>query len=117
MQLISVLFAFLAGTLSAGTLSADGSTEARRIEISVTEDGFVPKKFDVKRDEALILVFTRRTDRTCAKDVIVYVDDNAKIARFLPLNVPVEVSVTFPNAGEHGFACKMGMHGAAIFVH
>lgn len=117
MRALIVIFVLLTMPVCAVGFAAEAQSKARRIEISVTEDGFVPKKFDVKKDEALILVFTRRTERTCAKDVIVYVDDQTKIARFLPLNVPVEIPVTFRIAGEHGFACKMGMRGAAIVVH
>lgn len=116
MRVISVLFALLATSFSAVGLSDDAKSWARRIEISMTEEGFVPKKLDVRKGEALILVFTRRTERTCAKDVIIYVDDNTKIARPLPLNVPVDIPVTFRDAGERGFACKMGMRGAAILV-
>lgn len=117
MQLIGLLLALFSASLLAGGVSSDAKGGARRIEISVTEEGFVPKKLDVKAGEALTLVFTRRTERTCAKDVIVYVDDTTKIARPLPLNVPVEIPVTFREAGERGFACKMGMRGAAIVVH
>ena len=88
----------------------------RRIGVSVTEEGFVPKRLTVKKGEPVTLVFTRRTDRTCAKDVVIYLDGERTVSRKLPLNQPVEVTVTFPKAGERGFACSMKMHGAAIMV-
>lgn len=88
----------------------------RRIDISVTKDGFNPRRIQVKRGEEVTLVFTRRTDETCAKDVIVYVDDDHKIARKLPLNEQVELAVSFPKSGEWGFACGLSMHGGAVMV-
>jgi plastocyanin domain-containing protein len=98
--------------------TAAGPTEKgpRRIDVSVTEGGFVPKRLTVKKGEPVTLIFTRRTDRTCAKDVVIYLDDDRTIMRKLPLNQPVEVTVTFQKAGERGFACSMKMHGAAIMV-
>jgi plastocyanin domain-containing protein len=93
-----------------------GEKTPKRIDVTVTEDGFSPKRLTVKKGEPVTLVFTRRTDRTCAKDVVIYVDDTNTISRKLPLNQPVEVTVTFPKTGERGFACSMKMHGAAIMV-
>lgn len=110
------VFTFIALMSLSSAATLDTKTAPRRIDISVTEEGFVPKRLEVKRGEPVILVFTRRTNHTCAKDVIVYVDDKTQIAHPLPLDQPVEIPVTFAQAGERGFACKMGMHGAAVIV-
>jgi plastocyanin domain-containing protein len=88
----------------------------RKIEISVTREGFSPKRLSVKKGEPVTLVFTRRTDQTCAKDVVIYVDDVNKITLKLPLNQPAQVTTTFWSTGERGFACSMKMHGGAILV-
>ena len=88
----------------------------RRIEIAVTEKGFAPNAIKVTRGEEVTLVFTRKTDHTCAKEVIVYLDDGKRIERKLPLNHPVEIRATFPKAGELGYACRMSMHGGVIRV-
>jgi len=107
----------MAAVLATYTAVADLAAKVpRRIDISVTEDGFVPKQVTTKKGEPVTLVFTRRTDHTCAKDVVVYLEDGRTIARKLPLNQPVEVAVTFEKAGERGFACSMKMHGGAIIV-
>lgn len=111
--LASVLIAILA--LRTGDLFADDKAP-RRIDISVTEDGFLPKRLSVKKGEPVTLVFTRRTERTCAKDVVIYLDDDKTVSRKLPLNQTVEVTVTFAKSGERGFACSIKMHGAAIVV-
>lgn len=112
--LSTAILAAMIELMTASSLGA-GSTP-RRIDIAVTEDGFSPKKMTVKKEEPVTLVFTRRTDRTCAKNVVIYMDDDKTVARDLPLNQKVEVTVTFTRAGEHGFACSMRMHGAAIMV-
>lgn len=98
------------------TLARSAEKAPRRIDVSVTEDGFVPKRLVVKKGEPVTLVFTRRTERTCAKDVVIYLDDDRTITRKLPLNQSVEVTVTFQKTGERGFACGMKMHGAAIII-
>ncbi len=112
---VFVLLLAAAYSLRSGALLG-GDKAARRIEISVTEEGFSPKRLAVKKGEPVTLVFTRRTDHTCAKDVVIYLDDDKTVSRKLPLNQPVEVAVTFAKSGERGFACSMKMHGGAIMV-
>ena len=93
-----------------------GNAAPRRIEISVTKAGFSPKRISVKRGEPITLVFTRLTEQTCAKDVVIYVDDANTISLKLPLNQPAQITTAFPRTGERGFACSMKMHGGAILV-
>lgn len=106
----------IAAPLVLSVSAARADKAPRRIDVTVTEEGFLPKRLTVKKGEPVTLVFTRRTDRTCAKDVVIYVDDDHTMSRKLPLNQPVEVTVIFPKSGERGFACSMKMHGAAIMV-
>ena len=63
-----------------------------------------------------MLAFTRTTDKTCTKEVIVHVDDKHKIEKKLPLNTKVEIAVKFSTAGELGFACGMDMNKGVIRV-
>jgi plastocyanin domain-containing protein len=101
----------------ASAASADEvRAHARTVAISVTEDGFTPKRASVLKNEEVKLVFTRKTERTCAKEVIVYVTDKETIRRKLPLNVPVEITVKFPISGEFGFACPMAMKSGRVLV-
>lgn len=112
--LAGFLFAACGLLLMAG--ASAGEKIPRRLSITVSEDGFSPKRLTVKKGEVVTLVFTRRTDRTCAKEVIIYIGDTNTVARSLPLNTPVEVTVSFPKSGERGFSCAMRMHGGAIMV-
>ena len=87
-----------------------------RIEIAVTKLGFEPGSVTVPAKTPVTLVFTRKTDQTCAKAVILTFDDGKKIDRELPLDKPVEIAVTFPNAGTLGYACSMNMSKGEIVV-
>src|SRR5688572_33498729 len=93
--------------LLATAAPARAEKSPRRIDITVTNKGFEPEKLKVKKGEALVLVFTRKVKRTCAKDVIIKVSDKTTITRELPLDTPVEVAVTFPKSGTLKYACSM----------
>ena len=86
-----------------------------RIEIAVTKRGFDPGEIKVPAKKAVTLVFTRKTDQTCTKSVVLTLDGK-KIERELPLNKPVELAVTFPKAGKLGYACSMDMNKGIIVV-
>lgn len=92
------------------------SKKPRRIEVTVTEDGFTPEKIAVKKGEPVLFVFTRKTDRTCAKEVIIYLGDDQKIEKKLPLDQPVEIAATFARSGELGYSCAMGHIAGVIQV-
>ncbi|CAN5917800.1 hypothetical protein BH11MYX2_BH11MYX2_04650 [soil metagenome] len=80
--------------------------------ISVTEKGFEPDNVKVPAAQPVTLVFDRKTDKTCAKEVVINVGDGKTIKKDLPLDKPVEVAVTFPKAGALTYSCGMDMlHG------
>lgn len=109
---VSVLGLVLFGSVGL----ADPTRKPRRIELAITENGFVPDKVTVAKGEPLVFVFTRKTDKTCTKEVIIHLDDKQKLERKLPLNKAVEVALTFPKTGELGFGCSMDMHTGVIRV-
>ena len=65
----------------------------------------------------MTLVFTRKTDQTCTKSVVIKLGDGNKLERDLPLDKPVEIAMTFPKAGKLGYACSMDMAKGIIVVH
>lgn len=95
---------------------AGAPRQPRRIALAVTEKGFEPDRVVVKKGEPVVLVFTRKVERTCTKEVVIRIDDKQKIETKLPLNTPVELAVTFPKAGELSYACAMGMDKGVISV-
>lgn len=107
-----------AGFALAGTALAEPTpTPApRRVDIAVTRAGFEPGSIAVAAKEPVTLVFTRKTDATCAKRVILTLDDGKQLARDLPLDTPVELAVTFPRAAKLTYACSMDMVTGVIVV-
>ncbi len=102
-----------------GSAMADASAKkvtAPRIEVSVTKRGFNPDSIKVPANTLVTLVFTRKTDETCTKSVVLKLDDGKKIERELPLDKPVEIAMTFPKAGKLGYACSMDMAKGVIVV-
>jgi len=114
----AVVSVLLVAALGVTWASAEGDKKAspRQIDISVTEAGFEPNKVTVKAGEDVTLRFTRKTDKTCAKEVIVFVNDKDKVEKKLPLNQVVPVSAKFSKSGELGYACGMNMYKGVIVV-
>jgi plastocyanin domain-containing protein len=94
---------------------AEGTVKdgVRTVEMQVTEDGYVPAKIKAAKGEKLRLVITRKTDRTCAKEIVIR---EAGINTPLPLNKPVTVEVTPKKSGELKYACGMDMISGVIFI-
>jgi plastocyanin domain-containing protein len=87
-----------------------------RVAITVTEKGFEPDGIRVAAGKPVTLVFTRKTDNTCAKEVVIEQADGTKIEKPLPLDQPIEIATTFPTAGTLAYACGMDMVKGTITV-
>lgn len=85
---------------------AEAAKAPRVIELAVTERGFEPSPVNVKKGEPLKLVVTRKTDQTCATELIM---PDQKIEKALPLNKPVEIAFTPEKSGQIKYGCAMGM--------
>jgi hypothetical protein len=79
---------------------------APRVDVAVTDDGFVPAKIPAKAGEALTLVITRKTDKTCATEIIFHGQEGKTE---LPMGKTVEVTYTPKQSGIVRFGCAMGM--------
>jgi plastocyanin domain-containing protein len=88
-----------------------------RIEIQVTRSGYEPGYVKVPAKKPVSLVFTRKTDQTCTKSIVLSLGDGKKIEKDLPLDTPVQFDVTFAKPGKLGFACAMDMNKGVIVVH
>ena len=93
--------------------AATPTAGARRIELTVTENGFEPSPITVKQGEPLDLVVTRKTDKTCATDIVI---PEAGIKKALPMNEPVVVSFTPSKAGELKYGCAMDLMIAGVLL-
>ena len=101
---------------SSTTATSSKPADMARFDIKVTENGFEPADVAVPAGKPVTLVFERKTDQTCAKQVVLTMDDGKKIEKQLPLNTPVELAATFPKAGKLGYACGMDMIKGTITV-
>src|SRR5690349_16319676 len=80
---------------SAGAQAAPAEPAApanvKRIDIAVEDSGFSPSTIDVKKDEQVVLRFTRTTKSECLKAIAI---PDLDIKKDLPMNTPVEVAIT-----------------------
>ena len=79
---------------------------APRVEVVVDESGFVPDHIPAKAGQALTLVITRKTEKTCATEIL-FTGQAGKTD--LPLGKAVEVVYTPKASGPIKFGCGMGM--------
>ena len=86
---------------------------ARTIEMRVTDNGFEPNRIEVKKGEPLHLVVTRKTDATCAKELVI---KEQELHKQLPLNKPVAFDFTPGKTGQITYACGMGMISGVLVV-
>ncbi len=83
------------------------------VQMTVTEDGFVPAQIAAKKGEPLKLVITRKTNRTCATEIVM---KDFGIDQKLPLDKAVTVSLTPKKAGTFRYACGMDMIAGELVV-
>lgn len=94
---------------------AEGTVKngVRTVQVAVTDEGFVPAKIKAKKGEKVRLVVTRKTDHTCAKEIVI---KDHGIAQPLPLGQAVTVEFTPRHSGEIRYACGMDMIAGVVFV-
>ncbi|MBZ4422733.1 cupredoxin domain-containing protein [Myxococcus sp. RHSTA-1-4] len=85
----------------------------RIVELSVTEKGYEPSPVSLKKGEPVKLVVTRKTDHTCATEVVM---DGYGINTPLPLNQPVEITFTPKESGKLVYGCAMGKMISGVFM-
>ncbi len=91
-----------------------GGQHAKKVQIKVTASGYEPSSVHAEAGKPLTLVFTRVTDEGCGNKVVL---PDFDIERDLPLNQPVEITITPRRAGEFKITCGMKMFKGKIVVH
>jgi plastocyanin domain-containing protein len=85
--------------------SATGAeAKGKTVTMTVTSKGFEPAVVEVKKGEPITLVITRKTEKTCATDIVI---DEVGIKQALPLNTPTKVTFTPTKSGELKYGCAM----------
>lgn len=118
-----LIFVMCAGFLSVSVMdaSAQRSPKNRRpvakkvqnVKISLTERGYQPETFRLKKGIPARVTFIRTTEDDCGKEVVI---PAYNIRRELPLNKPVTISFTPRKAGSFNFVCGMDMLRGNIIV-
>ncbi len=109
----------LAGMLfTASPALAKGETakaaQAQEVKMAVTDEGFEPANVKVKKGQPVTLAITRKTDATCATEIVI---DEHDVNTKLPLNKEVKVTFTPNKSGQLKYGCAMGkMIGGVITV-
>lgn len=98
---------------AAGIVEGTVKNGVRVIDMTVTDEGFVPSKVKVKKGEKIRFVVTRKTDSTCAKEIVI---KDAGINQPLPLDKAVTVEFTAKKSGEIRYACGMDHISGVVFV-
>jgi plastocyanin len=104
-----------AAKATAGHGIVEGKVEkgVRVVEIAVTEDGFEPSKIKAHKGEKVRFVVTRKTNRTCAKEIVIA---EHGVNQPLPLDQAVTVEFTPKKPGEIRFACGMNHVAGVVFI-
>ena len=79
---------------------------APRVNVKVTDAGFVPARIPARRGVPLTLVITREVGKTCATEIQF---EGQPGTTELPIGKAVEVTFTPGRTGEVKFGCAMGM--------
>ena len=96
--------------------SAAVDPAAEKFAITVTDAGFTPATVTIPRDRPVVLVITRESETTCAADIYFTLPDGTKVARQLPLHVPVAIPLRVDTAAEIPYRCGMDMEHGTIVV-
>ncbi len=106
--------AYALGTLLGAVLALSGCRPGtREVTMTVGANGFDPWRVEARAGQPLVLVITRTTDETCAKEIVV---PDAGLNVPLPLGQPVRVSLVPARTGKLRFSCAMKMFQGEIDV-
>ena len=104
----------LAGAPTPTTLAATQDPgNVQVVELSVTSKGFEPALVTVKRGKPVKLVVTRKTERTCATEIVM---KDFGVNQALPLDRPVTVLINPKGPGQYRYACGMEMIAGVLKV-
>ena len=84
------------------------------VTVSLSERGYSPSRFRLRRGTRARITFIRKTDDSCGQQIVI---PAYGINRELPLNTPVTVSFVPRHNGTFNFACGMDMLRGSIIVY
>jgi plastocyanin domain-containing protein len=113
-KFICVITSLILGSSACAKEITNKKTMQKKVKVEISEDGFKPAKIDAKKGEDLVLLVTRKTDKTCLKELKT-INGSGEVK--LPLNKEVEFKVGKLNtAGDVKLLCGMDMTAGIITV-
>ncbi len=77
----------------------------------IVKGGYKPKSIKVHAGQPVTLTFVRKDTNPCLEEIVI---PDFKIKEYLPLNTPIEISLTIPRPGIHDMHCGMNMYHGSI---
>ncbi|MBC7427836.1 MAG: cupredoxin domain-containing protein [Bacteriovorax sp.] len=102
---------FLSALIFSGISVA--KTAPNEYKLVITEKGYEPGTLKVKAGSPVVLKITRKTNATCAREVLVP-SQNLKFE--LPLDKEVTVKIASLPKGEIKFGCAMNMMVGGVMI-
>lgn len=109
-----IVLVSLIALLSACEKKGGAPLPAGGVAITADDHGFTPSSVTFKKGAPAALVFTRTTDDTCAKEVVI---TELKVNKELPKNQPVTIEIPTDKEQKLTFQCGMGMYKSSIVVN
>lgn len=119
----TIIIALCIALITAFSLSANAQRRAKvqkqtikkiqNVRINLTEKGYQPSSFRLKKGVPARVTFVRRTEDECGREIVI---PAYKIRRELPVNTPVTIRFTPSKTGTFNFACGMNMLRGKLIV-
>jgi len=93
--------------------SPAASSGVQEVQLVVTDAGFQPAEVAVAKDRPIRLTVTRKTNQTCATEIVFKEID---VKKDLPLDQAVTIDLPAQSSGTLNYACGMNMVKGALFV-
>src|SRR2546421_9913727 len=107
-KILTTIFAILITFSASAIYAAPGRAhpKVQRVTINLTNQGYRPESFRLKKGIPAYVTFIRRTNDSCGEVIVI---PTYGIRRTLPFNQPLTVTFTPRTAGTVDFTCGMDM--------
>ncbi|MBI2405057.1 cupredoxin domain-containing protein [Candidatus Gottesmanbacteria bacterium] len=112
-SLIAGIYWFFFGKKSGEAGSRSAGEEASDTWDILVDGGYKPNVIKIKKNQPAVLTFIRKDPNTCLEELVF---PDYKIKEYLPMNMPVTITLTPPHQGKSGFHCGMNMYHGRIEV-
>ena len=114
LNVVVLLLTASVGTMLLGACQQNRSAQVGgEVHVDVTDKGFEPANVKIPVGQAVTLVMTRKTDQTCATEVV-FASLNQRYS--LPLNQPVRITLPARQRGTLSYECGMKMLGGRVII-